>query len=107
MMLVAALGFFDFWVIGLLIFFVGAGVVASVLRGSAVPERLQRVERKLDLIMTHLGIDYVPPPIPTWQELAVDPAQRIAAIKLYRQQHKVGLVEAKNAVDDYLETHRV
>jgi hypothetical protein len=57
----------------------------------------------LDLILTHLGIDYVPPPKAAWQELADDPARKISAIKAYREQHGVGLAEAKRAVEDYLE----
>jgi hypothetical protein len=66
-------------------------------------DRLLRIEQKLDLIMTHLGIDYVPPPKAAWQELADDPGQKIDAIKAYREQHSAGLVEAKKAVEDYIQ----
>jgi hypothetical protein len=38
-----------------------------------------------------------------WQELANDPGQKINAIKAYREQHDVGLAEAKKAVEDYIE----
>ena len=63
---------------------------------------LQRIEHKLDLIMKHLGLDDTPPPKAIWQELADDAAQKIAAIKAYREQHGVGLAEAKRAVEAYI-----
>jgi hypothetical protein len=57
----------------------------------------------LDLILDHLGIHDVPQPKPAWQELADDPGQKIMAIKVYREEYHVGLVEAKKAVEDYIE----
>jgi len=101
-MLFAVLEFRDFAFIAVLIIFLGGGAAAWGLRRPADPERLRRVEQKLDLILTHLGIDYVPPPKAIWQELAGDPAHKIAAIKAYREQYNVGLAEAKNAVEDYI-----
>jgi hypothetical protein len=65
-------------------------------------DRLRRIEHKLDLILTHLGIASVPPKA-VWQELADDPARKIAAIKEYREQYGVGLAEAKKAVENYIE----
>jgi hypothetical protein len=57
---------------------------------------------KLDLILTHLGLDYSPPPKAKWQDLVSDPAQKISAIKAYREEHGVGLAEAKRAVEEYM-----
>jgi hypothetical protein len=103
-MLFAVLEFSDFAVIGLLILiFAGGGAAASAYRRPADRDRLQLIEHKVDLILTHLGIDYIPPPKAAWQELADDPAHKIAAIKAYREQHDVGLAEAKQAVEDYIE----
>jgi hypothetical protein len=103
-MLFAVLEFGDFAVIALLILaFAGGRAVVSAYLRPADRDRLQRVEQKLDLILTHLGIDHVPPPKSPWQELADDPGYKIAAIKAYREQHDVGLAEAKKAVEDYIQ----
>ncbi len=103
-MLFAVLEFTDFAVIGLLILvFAGWGAAASAYLRPTDRDRLQRIEHKLDLILTQLGIDYVPPPKAVWQELADEPTQKIAAIKAYREQHRVGLAEAKKVVEDYIE----
>lgn len=103
-MLFAGLEFSDFAVIALLILvFAGGRAAASAYLWPADRDRLQRVEQKLDLILTHLGIDYVPPPKSAWQELADDPGHKIAAIKAYREQYGVGLAEAKKAVEDYIQ----
>ena len=66
-------------------------------------KRLEQVEQRLDLILTHLGIEDVPLPRTSWQVLADDPGQKIAAVKEYREQHAVGLAKAMNAVEDYIE----
>jgi hypothetical protein len=104
MMLFAVLEFGDFAIIALLILlFAGGGAAASLYLRPADRDRLQRIEHKLDLILTHLGIEYVPPPKAAWQELADDPARKIEAIKVYREQTGVGLAEAKKAVEEYIE----
>lgn len=38
----------------------------------------------------------------TWQELALMPDQKLAAIQLYRKEHGTNVVEAKKAVDEYV-----
>jgi ribosomal protein L7/L12 len=40
------------------------------------------------------------------QRLARDPAQKIAAIKLHRQQTGLGLAEAKADIEDFVKTHQ-
>jgi hypothetical protein len=100
-MLFAVLEFGDYAIIAGLIavFSGGRAAISAYLRPS---NWLERVERKLDLVLTHLGIDYVPPPKSAWQELADEPGHKIAAIKAYRDQYGAGLVEAKKAVEDYI-----
>jgi ribosomal protein L7/L12 len=63
--------------------------------------RLQDVERKLNLIIAHLGIDSATPITPTSHvvSLAADPQQRIAAIRAYRQQTGAGLKDAMAVID--------
>ena len=73
--------------------------------------QLIRLEKKVDLILQHLGIDYrddVPPcPLsPEVQELARNPLQKIQAIKVHREQTGVGLREAKDAVEAFIDSGR-
>lgn len=68
--------------------------------------QLIRLEKKVDLILKHLGLEYVETTIcglsPEVQELARNPGQKIQAIKLHREQTGVGLKEAKDAVESFI-----
>lgn len=78
-----------------------AGIVVIFGGGAALAARkrfdLRRVERKLDLLLKHHGIE-----VPSEFELmAKDPEQKIAAIRLYREEHPgVSLAEAKAIVEE-------
>jgi ribosomal protein L7/L12 len=75
--------------------------VATGRRGAVDREaqRLAAVERKLDLVMTHLGIREAEPDVPgaVLQELLS--GRKIHAIKEYREATGVSLKEAKDAVE--------
>src|SRR4051794_822656 len=86
---------------GILAVCTGGGAAVVRRLPTADRERLRRLEGKIDLIMIHLGLEYTPPAPSTWQQLADDPARKIAAIKAYREEHGVDLVEAKRAVEQY------
>jgi hypothetical protein len=63
--------------------------------------RLRRLEAKTDLILRHLGLEYQDPATPgglseAVKALADDPARKIEAIKLHREQTGLGLKEAKS-----------
>jgi ribosomal protein L7/L12 len=60
--------------------------------------RLARIERKLDAIVDHLGIDFQERVDPKVLELA-RAGKKIEAIKLYRRQSDAGLKEAKDYVE--------
>jgi ribosomal protein L7/L12 len=64
--------------------------------------RIQELERKLNLMLTHLGIDPTArvPPSSHVVSLAKDPRQRIKAIKAYREQTGAGLKEAVAVIDE-------
>lgn len=87
-------------VIGLL-----AGIIGFSLSTARVDLRTQRqersiasLERKMDLVMRHLGIEEPSDSIdPVLRTLAS--GNKIALIKLYREQTGVGLKEAKDAVE--------
>jgi ferritin-like metal-binding protein YciE len=83
------------------LFFVAVGLVAVLgieSRISRTDRRVARVERKLDLIMDHLGLrDHDP-----WMDEVVALARegkKIPAIKAYREITGAGLKEAKDAVE--------
>ena len=66
--------------------------------------QLVRLEKKVDLILKHLGLEYVEDTpkclmSPEVQALARDPTWKIEAIKVHREETGVGLKEAKDAVE--------
>ncbi|MFY1691044.1 hypothetical protein [Plantactinospora sp. WMMB782] len=60
--------------------------------------RLRRVERKLDLVLDHLGL-VDPEAVPSEVVEHLRKGQRIAAVRAYRQATGESLLEAKQAVD--------
>ncbi len=107
-MLFAVLDFTDFAIIAAIVAVLAGGTAAArATFGPANRDRLARVEQKLDLLLTHAGLDYMPAPKETWQALADEgPARKIAAIKAYREQTGAGLADAKRAVEEYIEGRR-
>ena len=63
--------------------------------------RLSRVERKLDAVLQHLGIEFADDGLNEVRDL-MNAGEKIAAIRLYRQRTGVGLAEAKAAVEQGL-----
>lgn len=61
--------------------------------------RLASVERKLDLVIKHLGIVEPQPDHPDIVQLLMQ-GKKIHAIKIYRERTGAGLAEAKHAVED-------
>jgi len=66
--------------------------------------QLGRLERRLNLVVRHFNIDPAPgsPLSDRVRRLADDPARKIEAIKVYREETGVGLAEAKAAVEAYI-----
>lgn len=65
---------------------------------SANSRRLAEIERKLDLILAHLGIEIPPDEHEDVRALALS-GEKIEAIKRYREKTGVSLAEAKQYVD--------
>ena len=85
-----------FWlVVALFLVVLGSSWTAA---GSNNGQRLARLERKVDLILTHLGLDPNQGVNSEVTEL-MKAGQKIQAIKLYREQTGVGLKEAKDYVE--------
>ncbi len=108
-MLFAVLELTDFAIIAVIVAVLAGGTAAAARAsfGPANRDRLARVEQKLDLLLTHAGLDYTPAPKTAWQALADEgPARKIAAIKAYREETGAGLADAKRAVEEYIEGRR-
>jgi ribosomal protein L7/L12 len=118
MMLFAVLELGDYAIIAVLISLIaGGGAATSAYLRPADRDRLrsqvtqlrsqvdlltQRLEHKLDLILAHLGVEYVPPPPPTEYTVQLDgfdAAKKINVIKVVREITGLGLKEAKDFVE--------
>ncbi len=79
-----------------------AGVLSGRRNGDAA--RLAVIERRLQLIMDHLG---VADPEPETADIVAHLAagKKIEAIKLYRERTGVGLKEAKDATEEIARCH--
>ncbi|MCF1599012.1 ribosomal protein L7/L12 [Streptomyces muensis] len=74
------------------------GIMTIQSRISQADQRVARVERKLDLVLEHLGLNGEDPRMGEVVSL-VRTDKKIQAIKVYREITGAGLKEAKEAVD--------
>ncbi len=74
----------------------------------SVRRDLTRVNRKLGALLQHLNVpfDEFPALSDRVKELARDPAQKIHAIKAYREETGAGLADAKEAVEAFIASER-
>ncbi|MFH9178169.1 hypothetical protein [Streptomyces albogriseolus] len=74
------------------------GVVSIQTQLTRSERRVARVERKLDAVMGHLGLEEE---VPRRDEILalVRDGKQVQAVKLYREATGAGLLEAKQAVD--------
>jgi Ribosomal protein L7/L12 C-terminal domain len=88
-----------FWLVAVLFLCVLGSLFSGIRRNDEW--RLKRLERKIDLILSHLGLD---PSQGVDSEIAelMKAGNKIQAIRLYREKAGVGLKEAK----DYVESLR-
>jgi hypothetical protein len=84
----------EFWMI-LAVF--GMTMCVLIVQGRA-QDRLGRLERKLDALLKHQGIDLYSQLPPEITEL-LRQGKKIEAIKLYRETTGVGLAQAKDQVE--------
>jgi hypothetical protein len=71
---------------------------------SGLQDRVMRLEAKLNLLLQHFKIDVTRglQLSDRVKELARDPYKKIEAIKVYREETGANLVEAKDAVEAYI-----
>jgi hypothetical protein len=81
------------WLVLILGLFLMAQYLSTTTNGSS-----KRLERKVDLILKHLGLDPYQDVNPQVIEL-LKSGQKIQAIKLYREQTGAGLKDAKDYVE--------
>lgn len=82
----------------LLICLVILGIVTIQNHLSRTDRRAARMERKLDLVLDHLGLHDEVPGLDEVRTL-VRQGKQVQAIKRYREHTGAGLLEAKQAVD--------
>lgn len=73
----------------------------DIQRFNALVQKIDLVERKVDFLFRHLGLtfqDNRPPP--SEYEKHVIAGDRMSAIKVYQQQHGVGLADAQRAIEE-------
>ncbi|MGN9755770.1 ribosomal protein L7/L12 [Streptomyces sp. SD31] len=75
-----------------------AGIITIQSRISRTDQRVARVERKLDLVLDHLGLQADEPRMDEVLALLRN-GKKIEAIKVYREITGEGLKEAKDAVE--------
>jgi hypothetical protein len=103
----AALEFSHYVVmLALVVILFGAVRAVLIMRQPSEWYRVRRLEQKVDLLLKHLGIEYREFMADLLSErvraLADDPAQKIAAIRLHREETGCGLREAKEAIEAYI-----
>ena len=113
--ILAASDFNYVWIIagiGAAIGFISGGTGCGKVedRVKRLSRQVSDLEQKLDSLLKHQGIE-LPAPVsdlsPEVQRMAQDPHQKIAAIKLYREEHPgAGLAEAKKRIEEFFNTGR-
>ncbi|MFD8545766.1 ribosomal protein L7/L12 [Streptomyces sp. NPDC059649] len=68
-------------------------------RSKSLERRLARLEHKVDLLLTHAGIEEPPHPRLAEIDELLAQGKKIQAIKLHRELTGSGLAEAKEAVE--------
>ena len=107
--LIAVLEFSDYAIIAGIVIVVAAGVTYARRPDSNLQRwerQMRELHQKLDALLKHQGVE-MPAPSPSGlspevELLARDPSQKIAAIKLYRNENPgVGLAEAKAKIEEF------
>jgi hypothetical protein len=70
--------------------------------------RLRDIERKLNALLRHHGVDLTQGLLPLSnrvKEVAADPKRKIEAIKIYREETGASLLDAKEAVESFFDSN--
>lgn len=88
-------------------------IMVAVISLFNIEARIKRIEHNtyrtkvyLKLIMERLEIEVQSRLSERIKAIAIDPKNKIEAMKLYRQETGASLLEAKDAIEDFLEENR-
>jgi hypothetical protein len=103
-------GFMADYVTAILLIWIIIGLIFHGLELAQLRKRLaalSRIEAKLDLVLQHAGLKYVPyANLPAPVINALQNGKKIEAIKLYREATGAGLKEAKDLIEEVMATSR-
>ena len=104
------MGFLE-WEIGVVVA-LGFFIVFTIERRLAdLLRQFYILQRKIDLVLKHLGIEDVASQISGLsekvQEIASDPARKIEAIKVHREETGASLKDAKDSVEMWIQEKRM
>jgi len=95
-------------IVGIVLLFAGGAALTKGpdLNAQLLASQMRQLQKKLDALLKHEGVELPPPPVSGLSEdvelLASSPQTKIAAIKLYRQENPgVGLREAKEKIEAF------
>jgi ribosomal protein L7/L12 len=96
-----------YWLLIVVLLLLGVVVFALftiVQRLDMILRHMALLQRKADLALTHQGIQPPPFHVPLSERVKqlANPAQKIEAIKVYREETGAGLKEAKDAVEKWM-----
>jgi hypothetical protein len=120
---IAALDFKDYAVLAaIVVIFAGVSTIVKIFAGRGYVKRsdenvkrlareMRELQRKLDALLKHQGIEMPPPPAsfmsPEVEQLARDPKTKIAAIALYREENPgAGLREAAELIEAFYQSKK-
>jgi hypothetical protein len=88
------------------LFAIGVGILfVGIMTWIITNSRLQGIERKLNALIRHHGVDPTQSTLPLSdrvKQLAADPGRKIEAIKAYRKETGAGLEEAREAIESFV-----
>jgi ribosomal protein L7/L12 len=76
------------------------------VRINRLERKVKRLELSLSLLLNRMEIEVPSQLSDRVKQLALDPYRKIEAIKLYREENKTGLKEAKEAIEDFLDNNK-
>jgi len=71
-------------------------------RSKRIERKINLIENYLDLILNRMEIEVPSKLSERVKQIALDPQRKIEAIKLYREETKVSLREAKEAIETFI-----
>ncbi|TYQ23431.1 hypothetical protein [Pseudanabaena sp. UWO310] len=68
--------------------------------------RMKRIDYALGLILNRMEIEIPSQLSERVKQIALDPSRKIEAIKIYREENRSSLLEAKEAIENFIERNQ-